>query len=45
LHPISNATNVVEKARKSSSHFLLRFIELSHPRFIALFPVRRPLLN
>jgi hypothetical protein len=35
----------VETARNSSSLFLLCFIELSHPRFIALFPFRRSLFR
>jgi hypothetical protein len=43
LHPISNAPNVVEAARKPSPLFLLRFIDVSHPRSIALFSL--PLLG
>src|SRR5260370_30081467 len=45
LHPISNASTVVETPRKPSSLFLLCFIGISHPRLVSPFPRRRPLIR
>ena len=40
LHPISNVSKGLEESRHFSSHFLLRFISSSHPRFaVFAFPL------